>query len=41
MTEVIVNNLTKKFDDNVVVDNISFTIPSEKFITILGPSGCG
>ena len=41
MTEVIVNNLTKKFDDNVVVDNVSFTIPSEKFVTILGPSGCG
>ena len=41
MTKVTVNNLTKKFDDSVVVDNISFTIPSEKFVTILGPSGCG
>ncbi|MBH58849.1 MAG: polyamine ABC transporter ATP-binding protein [Thaumarchaeota archaeon] len=41
MTELVVEELTKKFGDNLVVDNISFTVPSEKFVTILGPSGCG
>ena len=41
MTELVVKELTKKFGDNLVVDNISFTVPSEKFVTILGPSGCG
>ena len=41
MTELVVKQLTKKFGDNLVVDNISFTVPSEKFVTILGPSGCG
>ena len=41
MTELVVKELTKKFGDNLVVNNISFTVPSEKFVTILGPSGCG
>ena len=41
MTELVVKELTKRFGDNLVVDNISFTVPSEKFVTILGPSGCG
>lgn len=41
MTELTIKKLTKKFGNNVVVDNISFKIPSEKFVTILGPSGCG
>ena len=41
MTELVVEELTKKFGDNLVVDNISFTVPSEKFVTILGPSACG
>ena len=41
MTELVVEELTKRFGDNLVVDNISFTVPSEKFVTILGPSGCG
>ena len=41
MTELVVKELTKRFGENLVVDNISFTVPSEKFVTILGPSGCG
>jgi len=36
-----VNNLVKKYDNEVVVDNINFYVNSEEFVTILGPSGCG
>ena len=41
MAELVIEKLTKKFGNNIVVDNINFTVPSEKFVTILGPSGCG
>ena len=41
MAELVIEKLTKRFGDNLVVDNINFTVPSEKFVTILGPSGCG
>ena len=34
-------NLTKRFDDNLVVDRISLDIYKNQFITLLGPSGCG
>lgn len=34
-------HLTKSFDDEVVVDDLSLTIYENEFITLLGPSGCG
>lgn len=34
-------NITKKFGDDVVLDNISLDIRDKEFITFLGPSGCG
>lgn len=34
-------NITKSFDDEVVVNNISLDIYENEFITLLGPSGCG
>lgn len=34
-------NITKKFGDNLVVDNFSLDIARNMFITLLGPSGCG
>lgn len=34
-------NLSKKFDDHLVVDNINLDIFKNQFITLLGPSGCG
>ncbi|MFI3251743.1 MAG: ABC transporter ATP-binding protein [bacterium] len=34
-------NITKQYDDNVVVDNISFYVNENEFMTFLGPSGCG
>lgn len=34
-------NVGKKYDDNVVLRDINFTIESGKFYTLLGPSGSG
>ncbi len=34
-------NITKAFDDNVVLDDFSLTVNENEFITLLGPSGCG
>ena len=34
-------NLTKKFDSFLAVDDVSFSIPNGTFFSILGPSGCG
>ncbi len=36
-----VKNLTKKFGNNVVLDNISLTIEEGKTTVVIGPSGCG
>ena len=38
---IVVKNLTKKFGDNVVLDNISLTIEKGKTTVVIGPSGCG
>ncbi|MDY0234708.1 MAG: ABC transporter ATP-binding protein [Gudongella sp.] len=34
-------NITKKFGDVVVLDNISLYVRQNEFLTLLGPSGCG
>jgi len=36
-----VKNLTKKFSNKLVLDNISFSIEKGKTTVIIGPSGCG
>lgn len=36
-----VENLIKKFDNKVILDNISFSINRGEIISIIGPSGCG
>lgn len=36
-----VRNLVKDYDGNVVLNNISFDIPSGKIVGLLGPNGCG
>lgn len=35
------NNITKKFDDDVIVDGLNLKIYENEFLTLLGPSGCG
>ncbi len=34
-------NISKKFEDDVILDNINLTIKDKEFMTFLGPSGCG
>lgn len=39
--KVIVNHLTKCFDDLKVLDDISFDVIKSEFLCIVGPTGCG
>lgn len=34
-------NITKRYGDNVVLDDLSLYIRENEFLTLLGPSGCG
>ncbi len=34
-------DVTKYYDDNLVIDHVSFYVNKGEFITFLGPSGCG
>ena len=36
-----VKNLTKKFKNNLAVNNINFSIKKNKTVGLLGPNGCG
>ena len=38
---ITLKNVTKKFGDNVVLDNISLGIKRSKTTVVIGPSGCG
>lgn len=35
------SGIVKDFGDNRVIDDVSFSVKSNEFLTILGPSGCG
>lgn len=39
--KVKVRDLTKKFDDLLVLDHVSFDIKKGDFVCIVGPTGCG
>lgn len=41
MTQVQIDNITKKFGDFTAVDSVSVDIPDGSFVCLLGPSGCG
>ncbi len=36
-----IKNITKRFDSETVVDNLSLAMDSNEFLALLGPSGCG
>lgn len=38
---IVIKNLTKKFDDDIVLDNISLSVEKGKTTVVIGPSGCG
>jgi len=35
------NHITKKFDGEIVLDDITLSVKRNEFVTLLGPSGCG
>ena len=39
--KIEVINLTKKFGDLLVLDDISFSIKKGEFVCVVGPTGCG
>lgn len=39
--KIQVKNLTKKFGDLLVLDNVSFNIRKGEFLCVVGPTGCG
>src|SRR5512134_703767 len=41
MADIRIENVTKRFDKFVAVDNVSLTIEDQEFAVLLGPSGCG
>jgi spermidine/putrescine transport system ATP-binding protein len=41
VVDVRLTNLTKRFDDQVAVDDLSLEIERGRFFALLGPSGCG
>lgn len=40
-TKICVKNLTKRFGDLLVLDDISFEVKKGEFLCIVGPTGCG
>lgn len=41
MSNVVLKNVTKVYDKNKVIDNVSLTINDKEFVVLVGASGCG
>lgn len=41
MPEIVLTNITKRWDKFYAVDNLNLVIDDNSFVTLLGPSGCG
>jgi spermidine/putrescine transport system ATP-binding protein len=41
MRKIRVESVSKSYDGEVILDNLSLEIPGGKFFALLGPSGCG
>lgn len=38
---VVIENLTKRYEDLIAVDNLNLTVPKGEFLCFLGPNGAG
>lgn len=38
---IIYENITKRYDDITIIDNLNLTINDGEFVVLIGPSGCG
>ena len=38
---IVINNVVKRYGDNVIIPGLSVQIKNGEFFTLLGPSGCG
>lgn len=41
MSDIVLENINKYFDDNHVLKDVNLNIKEGEFMTLLGPSGCG
>lgn len=43
MSNILINlqNITKSYDENIILDDMNLQIHENEFLTLLGPSGCG
>ncbi len=41
MADVALNNVVKRFDEVLAVNNVNLDIPNHEFVVLVGPSGCG
>lgn len=41
MSEVVLKNITKVYDEKKVIDDINLTINDKEFVVLVGASGCG
>jgi multiple sugar transport system ATP-binding protein len=41
LARVLIQNITKKFDDVIAVKNVNLEIKDKEFLVLVGPSGCG
>ena len=41
MRQIRLENVSKSFDQEVILNNLNLTIPEGQFFALLGPSGCG
>lgn len=40
-TLIELRNISKSYEDNLILDNLNLKVGENEFITLLGPSGCG
>ena len=41
MSELIIKDVWKEYEHQIVLERLSFTIASRSFVALVGPSGCG